>query len=152
MKPIEIQVTAQGRKSSQEICEEFLDTDRWPEFTGYSILPGIKSAHFEIKTPDIVGSRIRAHNTDGSSHVEEIIEWDPAEWFVLKFQEFSPPVKYFASHFIETWVFQKSAEGTAVVRTMALYPTGFVGRLILRPISKLMRKAFESHMADLFRD
>ena len=76
MKSIEVKIVAHIKKSSQEICREILDTERWSEFKGYSILPGIEKAQFETKTPELVGSRIKVQNTDGSSHVEEIIEWD----------------------------------------------------------------------------
>ena len=41
MNPIIIKITDQTRRSSQYICSEFLNTDRWSEFKGYLILPGI---------------------------------------------------------------------------------------------------------------
>lgn len=151
MKPIEVQITGQIRKSSQEICDAILDTQRWSEFQGYSILPGIKEAHFEIKTPTLVGSRIKVHNTDGSSHVEEIIEWDEEKRVVLKFQKFTPPLQHFATHFIETWEFHQpgngSLESTHVTRKMRMVPRSALGWLILVPISKLMQKSFEKDFA-----
>jgi hypothetical protein len=143
MKPIEIKVVRDIQKSSREICSEFLNTERWSEFTGYSILPGIKNAHFEIRTPTLVGSRIKVQNTDGSSHIEEIIEWDVTNKVAMKFQEFDSPLKYLASHFIETWSFRKSNNGTEVTRSMAMVPKGIFGWLMLVPISRLMKKAFE---------
>ena len=149
MKPIEIEIHGHTQQSSQEICMALLDTARWPEFTGYSILPGIKSARFEVQTPNIVGSRIKVQNTDGSSHVEEIVEWDAANKVVLKFQEFEPPLKHLATHFLETWRFQKSASGTDVSRSMAMYPKGLLGWLLLLPISSLMKKAFEKNLVRL---
>ncbi|MEI7848148.1 MAG: SRPBCC family protein [Chloroflexota bacterium] len=142
MKPIKIKITGMVQKSSQEICSEFLDTERWSKFKGYSILPGIKNAHFVTKTPDILGSRIIVHNTDGSSHVEEIIEWEPVNKISLRFQEFDSPLKYLATHFIEAWNFRKIETGTEVTRTMSMFPTGMVGWLMLIPISQLMKKAF----------
>ena len=74
MKPIETQILGHIQKPSAEICQDILDTERWSEFKGYSILPGIKSAYFEVKMPEIIGSRIKVQNNDGSSHIEEIIE------------------------------------------------------------------------------
>ena len=152
MKPIEVKITGQVHKSSQEICTETLDTDRWSEFKGYAILPGIKEAHFESKTPEFIGSRIRVHNMDGSSHVEEIIQWDVDNGMALRFQEFSSPLlQRFASHFIETWEFRKSSGGTEVTRKMTMYPKGWSGWLILLPVSQLMKKAFEKNLAELSR-
>lgn len=43
----------------------------------YGPLPGIREAEFEAKTAEIVGTRIRVTNRDGSTHVEEIVEWEP---------------------------------------------------------------------------
>lgn len=85
MKPIEIKIVGHIQKTSQEICTELLDTGRWSEFKGYSILPGIKNARYEVKTPGVIGSKIIVENNDGSSHVEEIIEWDVANRIALRF-------------------------------------------------------------------
>ena len=146
MKPIEIKILGHTQKSSQEICLELLDTERWSEFTGYSILPGIEHAHFETKTPGLVGSRINVQNTDGSSHVEEIIEWDVDNKVALRFQEFDSPLKHLATHFVETWEFRKSANGTEMSRTMTMVPKGIFGWFMLLPISRLMKKAFEKNL------
>jgi hypothetical protein len=147
MKPIEIKIVGHIRKTSREICEEFLDTERWTEFEGYSILPGIESAHFETKTPQVVGSRIKVRNKDGSSHIEEIVEWDVNNRIALKFHEFDSPLRHLAKYFIEAWEFRKTTDGTEVSRTMALHPKGAFGWLMLLPVSKLMRKAFAENFA-----
>lgn len=147
MKPIEIEIVGHFQKSSQEICAEFLNTERWSEFEGYSILPGIEKAHFEVKTIEFVGSRIKVQNKDGSSHVEEIIEWDIDNRIALRFQEFNSPLKNLATHFIEAWEFRKSANGTQVSRKMTMYPKGMFGWLMLIPISRLMKKAFEKNLS-----
>lgn len=149
MKPIIVRIIGQTNRSPQEICAEFLDTNRWPEFKGYSILPGIEQAHFETKTPELIGSRINVKNTDGSSHVEEIIEWDVLNRIELKFQEFDSPLKKLATHFIEVWEFRKSADGTEVTRSMTMYPKGIAGRIMLIPISKLMKKALEKQLRQM---
>ena len=146
MKPIEVNIVGHIRKSSSEICTEILDTERWSEFKGYSILPGIKSAHFEMKTPGLVGSRIKVQNNDGSSHVEETIEWNVARRIALRFQEFNSPLQNLATHFIETWEFRKTSDGTETSRIMTMYPKGLFGWLMLIPISKLMKKAFEKNL------
>ena len=135
MKPIEIKVIGKVKKSSEEICSLFLNTERWSDFKGYSILPGIKAAEFTVKV----------QNTDGSSHVEEIIEWDIKNRIALKFQDFSAPLNKFATYFIEVWKFNAFENGTKIERSMTMYPKGFLGWIILLPISQLMKKAFEKH-------
>ena len=151
MKPISIKIVGRIRKPSQDICAQFLDLERWTDFKGYSILPGIEKAVFEIRTPSIVGSRINVQNSDGSSHVEEIVRWDTSNGIAMRFEDFSPPLKNIASHFIETWEFHPAADGTEVTRSMVMVPKSFLGWLILLPISKLMKKAFEKNLAESAR-
>ncbi len=151
MKPVEIKIVGRTPLSAQEICAQILDTERWPEFRGYAFLPGIAGATFEAKTPALTGSRIRVRNTDGSSHVEEIVEWDTASRIALRFQDFDSPLRRFATHFLEAWEFRETADGTEVTRTMTLYPKNALGRLMLVPISKLMKKALEKHLAETTR-
>ena len=146
MKPIEFQVTARSSKIPQQLCAEFLDTDRWPEFEGYLFLPGVKNAAFEHHTPEVTGSRIRVQNTDGSSHVEEIIEWDPARRLAVQFGEFQPPLSRLATHFVETWQFRETDQGTEITRGMEMVPKGMIGWLMLRMVAILMKKAFEKQM------
>lgn len=151
MKSIGIKIYGFTRRSSREICNELLDTDRWSDFKGYLFLPGIEEAHFDLRTPDVVGSRIKVKNTDGSSHVEEIIEWDVQKKVVLRFQDFSPPLRHLATHFIESWEFRSSNGGTEMTRAMSMHPKGLAGWLMLMPISRLMKKAFEVNAAQLKR-
>ena len=151
MKPIEIKITGHTTMSTQEICAQFLDTQRWSEFEGHSILPGVKNASFELKTPALVGSRIKVLNTDGSAHVEEIIQWDVENGIAVRFQEFQAPLKNIATHFIEAWEFQKTGTGTQVTRRMTMYPKGLPGWFMLAPISILMKKSFEKNMLQLSR-
>lgn len=146
MKPIEVKITGHVQKSPQEICAAILDTQRWPEFTGYSILPGIESAYFEVKTPEVVGSKIRVRNTDGSSHMEEIMEWDATSKVMLKFQDFSPPLRYLVAHFIKTWELHGTVGGADISRSMAMYPKSRLASFVLIPISRLMKKAFEKNL------
>lgn len=76
----------------EEIANQILDVEKWPEFQGYGPIPGIKTAEFEIRTANIVGSRIRVTNLDGSTHVEEIVEWQPDQRLQHQMQDFSPPL------------------------------------------------------------
>lgn len=149
MRPIEIRVTGRTTRSSVEICAAYLDTDRWSEFEGYALIPGIAQAYFEKRTAEVIGSKIRVHNKDGSSHVEEIIEWDTTKRIVFRFQEFGRPLKHLASQFIETWIFSNSSGDTQVTRQMTMYPKGVLGWILLFPISRMMKGAFEKQRLQL---
>lgn len=148
MPPITISLVAQVRSTPQAMCAAFLDLNRWPEFKGYALLPGIRAAHFQTRTPNLVGSRIQVHNTDGSSHLEEIIAWDEATGLAVKFHSFSPPVQHLATHFIETWALRRVGDQTEATRTLTMYPKNWLGWLVLLPMSQLMRQAFARQLAE----
>lgn len=147
VKPIEIKVTALTGKTPQELQADFLDAARWSEFTGYLLLPGIRRAEFEFKTPQVVGSRIRVQNTDGSRHVEEITVWE-ADRIEVRFQGFQPPLANLSTHFIETWEFCPSADRTRVTRAMQMFPKSGLARIALLPIAYMMKKAFTKQLRE----
>ncbi|MDX1905453.1 MAG: SRPBCC family protein [Bacteroidia bacterium] len=143
--PILIHTVSGSPHSPEEICAAFLRTEEWSTFQGSGPLPGIRRAAFEVKTPGWTGSVIRVHNTDGSSHAEEITRWDPERGISIHFRNFASPVRHLATHFTEDWHFLRTAGGTEVTRTMTMYPRHWLGALLLRPISRLMKQAFEAH-------
>jgi hypothetical protein len=146
-RPLRISIHGFSSQSPQAVCAAFLDFSRWPQFSGYGPLPGIRSAAFEARTPELAGSRIRVHNTDGSSHVEEIVEWMDGQRITLRFDEFQPPLSRIASHFIERWELAPSGGGTRITRSLEFYPTGFAGRMLLIPIAWMMRRALLKSVA-----
>ncbi|MHB0960741.1 MAG: SRPBCC family protein [Pirellulaceae bacterium] len=105
MKPLTFACEETLLLAPEDIARQILDLAKWPEFQGYGPIPGIKVAEFEIETPGIVGTRIWVTNTDGSTHVEEIVEWEPGRRLRLHMQEFSAPLSRLATRFIETWDF-----------------------------------------------
>src|SRR5262249_17004131 len=122
MKPIRFSCRETLQLAPEVIAQKMLEVANWAEFQGYGFLPGIKTAEFGLRTPQIVGSRIRVINTDGSSHVEQIVEWQPDRRLVLHFQEFSPPVSRLASAFDEIWDFERRGNVTNVTRSFELHP------------------------------
>ena len=136
-------------KSATEICDEIADVARWSEFNGYGVLPGIEEAIFENRTDNMVGSRIRVRNGDGSSHVEEVLTWQSGEKVVLKFQDFSPPLSKLATHFTEEWVFKVQDNTTLVTRTFQMFPKSAFTRPFLWLISLLFRKAVAHHLSEI---
>ncbi|TWU06675.1 Polyketide cyclase / dehydrase and lipid transport [Symmachiella macrocystis] len=133
----------------EDIAAHILELSNWPDFTGYGPLPGIKQAEFEIRTPEVVGTRIRASNCDGSSHVEEVIVWDLPRRLQLRMQDFSAPVSHIASHFDEFWEFAPANNGTQVTRSMELYAKSALTRPLLWLISKFLKRAIARHLCQL---
>jgi hypothetical protein len=133
----------------EEIARQILDLTKWPDFHGYGLIPGIKIAEFEVQTPCVVGTRIRVTNLDGSSHVEEIVEWQPDQRVRLEMMRFSPPLSRLASGFEETWEFQRTKNGTHVTRSFRLHAKSFLARLLLWVISFLLKRAIARHLEEM---
>jgi hypothetical protein len=109
----------------EEIARQILDLTKWPDFNGYGPIPGLKVAEFDVQSPGIDGSRIRVANRDGSSHIEEIVEWEPDHRLRLEMKEFSAPLSRLATGFEETWAFKRTGNETYVTRSFPIYASLF---------------------------
>ncbi len=149
MKPITFSCTETLPLAPEQIAGQILDLANWTGFTGYGPMPGIKAASFEARTPAVVGTRIKVTNTDGSSHVEEVVEWEPDRRLRLDMKDFSPPLSRFATGFEEVWEFERLGDGTRVVRSFKLYPKSFFARPVLWLISFLLKRAVARHLTQM---
>ncbi len=152
MKPITFSCQETLSLTPKDIAHKILDVAKWPEFKGYAFLPGIKHAEFEVQTPGIVGSRIRVINTDGSSHVEEIVEWQPDQRLTMMLKDFSPPLSWLATGFEETWEFIRLHHGTEVTRSFKVNARSSLTRICLLPISWFLKKAVARHLWQMRND
>jgi hypothetical protein len=149
MKPITFSCADTLPLAPEEVAERMLDLANWTGFTGYGPLPGIQAAEFEVRTPGVVGSRIRVASTDGSSHVEEVVEWQPDRRLRLDMKDFSPPLSRLATGFVETWEFERLGGGTRVVRAFELHPKNLLVRPVLWLVSLLLRRAVARHLQQI---
>jgi hypothetical protein len=149
MRPITFSCRETLALAPADIAAQVLDLSKWPEFTGYGPLPGIKSAEFEARTPQVVGTRIKVTNTDGSAHVEEIVEWQPDARLVLSMTDFSLPLSKLATRFEEEWVFERAGDATHAARTFRLYPKSVLTRPAVWLISYLLRRAVSRHLRQI---
>lgn len=106
---------------------------------------------FEIRAEAIVGSRIRVVNTDSSTHVEQIEEWNPGERIRLRMTEFTPPLSRLAVAIEELWEFQRTGPGCTVTRTLRMFPVAWWTSGVLWLISFLLKGAIQRHMLDIRR-
>jgi hypothetical protein len=132
-----------------DIAGRIIDLTNWTDFKSYAVLPGIKAAEYEVRTPGAVGSRIRVTNTDGSSHVEEIVEWRPDRSLRLQMKDFSPPLSRLATQFVESWEFHRIDNATRVTRSFELHPTSGLARPVLWLISLVLRRAIARHLREM---
>src|SRR4051812_40088620 len=151
MKPITFSCTETLSLAPEDIARQILDIANWSDFTGYGVLPGVKAAEFEVRTPGVVGTRIRVTNTDGSGHVEEVIEWEPDRRLRLDMKDFSPPLSRLATRFEETWEFERLDNGTRAVRSFKLYAKSGFTRPVLWLISVFLKRAIARHLSQMRR-
>ena len=149
MLSIRVVCSARLKPSPGEIAAQILDLDRWLEFRGYGPLPGIRAAQFEKQTSEVVGTRIRVLNTDGSLHVEEVVVWEPETHLQLRLEDFSPPMSRLARHMVEDWRFSLVEGGTQVSRSMEIVPRHFWTWPLLWCISWLLRGALRRHLQQM---
>ena len=140
---------AEFAMSPEDVSARVIDVDRWSDFRGWGPLPGIRKAEFIEKTGGVLGSRVRVENTDGSTHVEEIAEWDPGRRVALRMDGFGPPLSRLAESFYETLDLEAAGGGTLMVRSFEMVPTGMMARPLLVVISWMLKKAVERQNREL---
>ena len=131
--------------SIASISEGIMETTKWTDFTGWGFLPGIKSCSKTKETENGVGTIFSVQNLDGSTHKEEILEWDTKNKIVILMYDFSKPLASFADHFIETWEMQSIEGITHIKRSFYLYPKNILGKILLQIIAPFFKQAVKKH-------
>lgn len=152
MRPITFSTGELLSLSPEEIAGHILNLSRWPDFLGYGVVPGIRSAEFERRTPEVVGTRIKVVGTDGSVHVEEIVEWEPTRRMALWMGEFSAPLGWFSTHFDEAWEISPRGVKTQVDRTFEMYPRSLFWGPVLWVISLFLRRSIARNLRQMRRN
>lgn len=134
------------------ITEHIADVERWPEFRGYGLIPGVANARYEFRAAGQAGSRVRVRNTDGSTHTEEFLEWESGRRVLIRMSDFSAPLKWFASDFLEEWDLTAAPAGTRITRRFSLRPRNLAGRGVLLLIAPLLARAVARHMEQIGQD
>ncbi|GAB5496125.1 MAG: hypothetical protein Phyf2KO_12050 [Phycisphaerales bacterium] len=142
-------ITARFRETPEVVADTILDLAQWSSFRGWGPLPGIRSAEFLEHMPDVVGTRIGVTNTDGSRHVEEIVEWDVGHRLHIRLCEFPKPLSLLADRFDEYWIFGDTADGSLADRVIEIVPRHLLGRMVLPIIGWMLMKAIRRHITDL---
>lgn len=149
MKPITFVCHETLPLAPKAIADQILDVTKWPEFRGWGPIPGIKSAEFETRTSNVVGTRIRVTNLDGSTHVEGIVDWQPDRRLQLEMRNFSKPLSRLATRFVETWEFEPIGNGTKVARSFELNAKSMLTKPVLWFISFFLKRAIARHLQDI---
>jgi len=88
-------------------------------------------------------------NLDGSSHIEEIVEWQPDQRLRLHMHEFSAPLNCLATGFVETWEFQRMGNETKVTRSLEMDAKSIAACPVLWIISFFLKRAIARHLREM---
>lgn len=148
VRPVVFACSERIRLSPRELSERFTRVEEWHEFEGWGPIPGIARAQYEVRTPVMTGSRIRVLNRDGSSHVEEVVEWLPGERLRIRMDGFTRPLARVARAFTEEWRFSSEAgtQVTRVYRIFSLEPRTAAVRPLLVLLAFFLKRAIARHM------
>ncbi len=116
------------------------DLSNLTDFTGYGPIPGIRAARWEGDGQARVGAIRRVENTDGSTHREELVCWDPSV-IEDRIFDFESPLRHFVREIRDRFELAPAEVGTRLDRRFVVelesplaYPLArLIGALFLRP-------------------
>ena len=152
LRPVAFECRRETVMPLAEFAEGILILENWESFTGWGPLPGIRSASFEHRTPEIVGTRFRVVESSGDSHAETITAWEPDRQIEITMNEFPRPLSALSTHFIERFRAEGDLETAGrhtIIRSFELHPTRALARPALRLISVMLRRAIDRHSAQV---
>lgn len=132
-----------------KIIDEFLKIENWSGFAGWGPVPGIREASVIEQTESRVGTTFGVTNSDGSTHQERVIEYEPDQRLVMQIDGFSAPLDRLAERFIETWQFEWHDGVTDLQRSFELHAKGPFARVFLRLIGFGLKRAVQAHTLDI---
>ena len=127
----------------------FTNHDNFHDFVGYGPIPGINQVEVRSDGPtEGVGLIRDVHNTDGSKHLEEVVEFEFPKRIVDRITELKAPMKWLAHEVVDEFVFEQDNDGgTLLVRTFRINLRSF----LLWPLGKVsfwfLSKAMKKHHA-----
>ena len=146
---IEFSLSEEFSMSPESFCDEIFDVSKWSDFKGYGPIPGIRSVERKNYSESRIGTRFEIINTDDSNHVETVTDYQHGKLITLYYDGFSKPLDGLASHFTETFQFEKHGSTTHVKRTFQLFPKNFIGKIMLSITTIFLKRAVKKHFEKL---
>lgn len=124
------------------ICDEFLDPSTWNSFRGNLVVPGITRATRQEPLDGAgIGMVFDVWNTDGTTHREEVIDYEHGRCIAMRMTAFPAPLRFLVREIGEEWQFSAAA----VTRSFRLTPSGPLAILPLLLIRPFLRSAVLAH-------
>jgi len=121
MKPITLKVKETHQSAPSVLAERILNPGRDRNFVGQDESPGILSATVEQRPAEVIGTRTRVTTDEGTSYIEEIVEWEPDKRVSVEVKEFSDSMASARFRFIESWEFERIDDKTKVIRSLTAF-------------------------------
>ena len=80
------------------------------------------------------------------------MEWEPDRRLRLLMHEFTAPLSWLATNFVETWDFQRTGNATKVSRSFQLHAKSILAWPFLWMISILLRRAIARHVRQMMNE
>jgi len=119
-------------------------------FEGYGPIPGIRSARYTSEGPVGLGSVRSVTKTDGSSHTERIVAFEPPSLHTSRITGIQPPLGWLLRHLDDEWRFTPTRQGTRIRREFGVdaRPLAFPVALLMLP---LLRRAVRRDLRNVKR-
>jgi hypothetical protein len=118
---------------------------------GDGVRDGGKQSPRPVSGPgaSVSGARQRGTNLDCSRHVEEVVDWRPADRVRLRLAEFPPPLGRLSTGLLEIREFRPGEPGTRVTRSFELTPKTRLTRPTLWLGSIFWWRAVARHLSEV---
>lgn len=127
------------------VWAHFVDAANLTDFAGYGPIPGIARASVDGEG---VGMRRAITNTDGSSHREEVIVYEPPRRIVDRIDGFDSPVRLLAREITDELRFEPRGDATELVRTFTVELRSVLAWPLARVMRLFMSRAIARHHAN----
>lgn len=133
------------RGSPNAVIDRIFDPREWQTFRGWAMIPAVREVTISEFREDRVGTIFSVENTDGSTHLEIVVNHTPEQLLDMRMEGFSRPLGWFADYFLESWRFERRGESTQMQRIFELHARNGPGKLLLYPIAFCLKRAIQAH-------
>ncbi len=142
---LELTCEASYAASTERLWAFLTDNANLPTFIGFGPIPGIVGARWLTQGEIRLGAVREIRNTDGSTHREEVVTFEPGRAYEDRIDEFSSPLRWLVRQCSDRFEFEKTGSGAKLRRSFRIElrsPLLMPVALVLRGF---MRKAIDRH-------
>ena len=119
------------------------EAENLKSFVGYGPIPGIREARYLTPAPLAIGSRRSVLKTDGTTHIEEIIEFVPGRRHVTRIFGLSGFFGLIVRDLQDVWEFEPVSDHTTRVKRAFLVEPRTLAIPVALLLVPLMRRAVQ---------